>query len=90
MPAPGMSGAVAGKAWKTIFVSSAALPSSRVLLHSQVAPFRWRCMGAGVPFSSAGNSVGQAAEVWVGWTGGFCAVDVLATPGDFVSATFRF
>jgi hypothetical protein len=80
--------------WQNVLVFSTAPPTAHVVLRGLTGgSFRWRVFGAGIPFylegvsSSAGAGV-QSVDVWIGWTGGFCSVDVLTTSGAGVQAWF--
>lgn len=88
MPQPSGGGSAGGPTWKNVFVFSTALPSSRVVLNAQSGNFKWRCYGAGIPFGMSGDSVNGTADVWIGWTGAFCSIDVFTNQNNFVAATF--
>jgi hypothetical protein len=76
----------------SVFVFGGMPPLGHLILKSSFGPFRWRCYGRGPPFYLEGQSsviaTVQTADVFVGWTGPFCSVDVMTTQGAMVAATF--
>ena len=87
MPQPASGGSTGGPTWKNVFVFSSAFPSFHVVLKAQFGDFKWRCYGGGIPFSTSGDSANGRADVWIGWTGPFCSIDVLTSANNFVGAT---
>jgi hypothetical protein len=80
--------------WQNVFVFSSAPPTAHVVLRGITGEqFRWRVFGAGIPFYVEGTAFASPpiafADVPVGWTGGFCSIDVLTASGTGVAAWFN-
>lgn len=81
-------------AWRSVFVFSGAPPTSHLVLRGRGGDFRWRVFGAFVPFYLEGASNRDPsglryADIFVGWTGAVCSVDVLAPDNSVVEAWFN-
>jgi hypothetical protein len=77
-----------GETWKNVFYYTSAPPTAYVTLDSPI-DFSWKVAGAGIPFTMAGQSRNGHADVYIGWTGGFCAISVLTSPANSVTAQFH-
>jgi len=67
---------------QTVFSSGPLPPWATVTLTGSV-PFSWECIGAGAPWTTQGNSEQDGAKftanVFAGWTMGFCVINVKAS-----------
>ena len=96
MPAPAPQQPDPSKAgkWQSVFIFSSSPATGHLVLRGMTSEkFRWRVYGAGVPFYQEGTSSGdvlfQWVDLWVGWTGGFCSVDILTKSGVGVQAWYN-